>query len=188
MAGEDEIVLGAELAQEAAEGVALAVEEPGGSLEEPVVDVTPVEHLPPEAVVEEHLVVALAGEVESADGEDDLLVLAVDVDEIGRAPSVGDLVVRHALDDVGRIHPVAAGGGILGVGEVLLVDGEDGAADARDGIDLLGGGQRPGLAVVGAHVGEPLPSPAGAAQTDDALQSASHRHGHLTSYTRFSSW
>jgi hypothetical protein len=124
------------------------------------------------------LVVGVSDEVEAADGEDDLVVSSVDVDDVGRAVCA-DVGVGGALDDavgvdVGVSEP---GGRELGVGEVVLVDGHDDLADARDGVEVVGGGGRPGVAVVGADVGEALPGPAHAADAEHALQPARHRHG-----------
>lgn len=124
------------------------------------------------------LVVGVAGEVEAADGEDDLLVAVVDVDDVGRA-GVADVLVGGALDDAGEVDagvPAAGRRELGGVGEVVLVDGEDDAADSRDGLELPRRRRRPRLAVVGADVGEPLPRPPRAPQAHHPLQPARHRH------------
>jgi hypothetical protein len=125
-----------------------------------------------------YLVVCVADEVEAAYGEDDLVALAVEVDDVGRAVGA-DVGVGGALDDaVGvEVGVAAAGRRELGVGEVVLVDGHDDVADARDGLEVVGGGGRPRLAVVGADVGEPLPRPPHAPHAQHALQPARHRHG-----------
>lgn len=177
VAGEDEPVVVPAVPQQGPEGVGLAVEDPGGGLEEAVVDEPPVEHLHAEAVVEEDLVVAVADEVEAADGEDDLLVGAVGVDEVGRG-AAGGLGVVDALGDGGGVEAVeGGGGGEAGAGEVVLVDGEDGSAEAGDGGEVVRGGHGgPGVGVVVADVGQALPRPARAAQAHHALQPARDRH------------
>lgn len=125
-------------------------------------DEPPVEHLHSQPIVEEDFVIGLAGEVETADGESDLLVVVIGVYEVGRRAAFGE-GVGDTLDDVGGVETVAARRGEARVGQVLLVDGEDEAADAGDGLELGGVGGGPGLGVVGADVGEALPGPAGAA-------------------------
>lgn len=170
-----QVVLGPMLDAELLQRPGLAVEKPSGRLEEAVVDEATVEHLAAKAVVQEDLVVALADEVEAADGEDDLLVVVVNVDEVGGAAAQG-LVVVDELGDPGLVHAVAAGGCESGLGEVVLVDGEDRTAHAGHRLELVGSGRRPRLAVVGAHVGQPLPRPSGAAHANHALYPARHRH------------
>lgn len=107
VAGEHELVVGAELGEKTSERVGLSVQEPRGGVEEAVVDEAAVEHLLAEVVVEENLVVGLSDEVEAADSEDHLPVLAIGVDQVRRAPAVGDLVVGDALDDAGGVDAEA---------------------------------------------------------------------------------
>lgn len=137
--------------------------------------VTAVEHLLPQPIVEQQLVIALAEEIEAADGHDDLAIFVIGVDQVGRGVAER-VVVGNALDDPIGVEAVAAGGGVLGGEQIGLVDGEDEAAEAGDGGELVGGGGGPALAVVGADVGAALPCPAEAAQNDDAFDAASYRH------------
>lgn len=125
-----------------------------------------------------HLVVGVAHEVEAAHGEDDLLVRLVDVDEVRRA-RVADLLVGSPLEDALGVDVEVAvlRRRELGAGELVVVVREHGAAEARDGLELVGGRRRPRLAVVGADVGEPLPRPPRAAKAHHPLEPATHRHG-----------
>lgn len=176
VAGNDEAVIRASLEPKLAECVSLLIEQPGGGLEEAMVDVSTIEHLHTEAVIEEDLIVTLRSEIEATDSEDDLTVLGIGVDEVRGALALG-IGVGGVLGDEFGIHAVAAVGGEAGVGDVVLVDGENGAADAGDRGELGGVGEGPGLAVVGADVGETLPGPAATAEADDALHAASDGHG-----------
>lgn len=173
--GENHPVVGAVLEPQALECFGLLVEEPNCGLEKAVVDVTAVEHLHTEAVVEEELVVALLDEVEAADGEDDLAVVVVGVDEVGRGAAMG-LLVGDAFDDPVGVEAVASVWGELRVAEIGLVDGEDEAADVGDGGELVVGGAGPGGAVVGADVGAALPRPTHAPEDHHALHAARDRH------------
>ena len=83
-----------------------------------------------EAVVKEELVVALLGEVEVADDEDDLTVGVVGVAEVGQGSVVG-LVVGDGLNEVIGVEAGAAGVREEGAVEVGLVDDEDDAVDTR---------------------------------------------------------
>lgn len=178
MAGEDELVLGPVTAQQVPQRLRLPLQDEFGGLEQAVVHVAAVEHLHPELVVHEHLVVGVAHEVEAAHGEDDLLVRLVDVDEVRRA-RVADLLVGSPLEDALGVDVEVAvlRRRELGAGELLVVVREHGAAEARDGLELVGGRRRPRLAVVGADVGEPLPRPPRAAKAHHPLEPATHRHG-----------
>lgn len=69
-------------------------------------------------------------------------MVVVRVDEVGRASAVG-LVVADALDEPARIQAVATERGEARVGEVGLVDAEDGAADAGYGFEVVGGRKGP---------------------------------------------
>lgn len=138
-------------------------------------DIPAVKHLHPEAVIEEDLVVGFLGEVEASDGEDDLAMRVVEVDEVRRHAAKG-MVVGGALDDRVGIEAVATGGRVLGAAEVLLVDREYEAADAGDGLELSGSGEGPRVAVVGAHVGAPLPRPPATPRHHHALHPTQHRH------------
>ncbi|KAL0925804.1 hypothetical protein M5K25_004174 [Dendrobium thyrsiflorum] len=76
-----------------------------------------------------NLVIALADEVETTDSENDLSVIVIGVDEVGRASALG-LVVVDALDEPARVQVIAARRGEAGVGDIVLVDGEDDSAYA----------------------------------------------------------
>lgn len=157
------IVMSTVVKPEALQSLAFLVKQPNGGLQEAVVDVAAVEHLHSELVVEQQLVVALLDQIEPADGEDDVAVLVVQVDEVGRGSAEG-LLVAHALHHA------------LGGAEIGLVDGQDQAAEAGDGVELVGGGQGPAVGVVRAHVGAAPPEPARAAQHHHALGAAEDRH------------
>lgn len=140
------------------------VQQPNRRFQQPVMNVASIEHLLPELVIHEELVVTLLRQVEAAHGQHDLAVVVVGVDEVGRRVALG-VLVGGAFDDPVGVEVVAGGGG-LGVGwvvEVGFVDGEDEAAEAGDGFELVGGGGGPGGAVVGAYVGATFPEPACAA-------------------------
>lgn len=122
MANEHHGVVGAVLDPEPSEGLRLLVEEPDGGFEEAVVDVAAIEHLHAQAVIKKELVVALLGKVEAADGEDDLAVIVIEVNDVGRGVTLS-LLVGDALDKPIGIETVAAGGGELGAAEIRLVDG-----------------------------------------------------------------
>lgn len=160
---EHHAVVGAVVEPQAAQRVGLLVEEPNGGLEEAVVDEATIEHLHPQAVVQQQLVVALLHQVQPPDGQHDLAVLVVRVDDVGGRPALG-LLVGDALHDPVRVEPVPAPRGReLRVPQIGLVHRQDEPADARRRFELLGGGRGPGGAVVGAHVGAALPRPAQAA-------------------------
>ena len=134
-----------------------------------MVNIPAIKHLLPKAVIQKELVVALFGEVEAADGEHDLAVLVVGVYEIRRHAALG-FRVADTLDDAIGVDAVAAGGLIVGrTAEIGLVDGKDEAAEAGDGLELVGSGGGPRGAVVRADVCAALPQPACAAEHEDAL-------------------
>lgn len=97
----------------------------------------------------------------------------IGINEVRRRVALG-LLVRHALDDPIGVHLVPARGRVLGVSQVVLVGGEDDAADAWHGLELLHGGVRPRGAVVGADVGAPFPCPPEAAEHYHALHPAGY--------------
>lgn len=138
------------------------------------------------AVVEEEAVICTAAEIEAAHGEDEFRVGPIKVDEVGRA-AIGGVGVGGVADDGGGVDAVAGrGGGPLGVGKIVLVSGEDGAAGAGYRGEVRGGGIGPGSAIVDAGVGATAPSPAGTGGAEDAFQSAatSQRHGILRGMKR----
>lgn len=106
-----------------------------------------VEHLHSQTVVEEDLVVALLDEIETSDGEHNLTMVVVGVDEVRRGAALS-LLVGNALDNPLWFDAVAAVRGVPRVVEVGLVDGEDEAADARNGLELLRSGQSPAAAII----------------------------------------
>ena len=106
-----------------------------------------VEHLHAQTVVEKELVIALLDEIETTDGEDDLMVVVVGVDEVGRGAAMG-LLVGDALHNPLWFHALAPRRGVLWVVEVRLVDGEDDAADTGNRLELLRSGRRPAAAVI----------------------------------------
>ena len=110
-------------------------------------NIAPVEHLHTQAVVKEELVVALLDEIETPDGQHDLMVVVVGVDEVGRGVALG-LLVGDTLHNPLWFHPVPPWWGVLWVVEVGFVDSQDEAADARNGLELLRGGQRPAAAII----------------------------------------
>lgn len=168
VASEGEGVVGV-VGEEVPEEVALGVENPGGGAEEAVVDVAAMEAALAEAVVEEEGVVGLPGEVEAAEGEDDVGVGVVEVEEVGGDAAAG-VGVGAAADDAA---------GVEGVAGVVVVVGHDEAAEARDGGEVVGGGEAPGGAVAVAGVEAPLPRPPRASQAVDAFQQrepAGERH------------
>jgi hypothetical protein len=62
--------------------VAQPVQKPDRRTQQPVVHVPPVKHPHAQTVVHQDLVVTLFGEIQSADGQHDLMVLVVAVDEV----------------------------------------------------------------------------------------------------------
>lgn len=153
----------------------LRLQHPHRRFQQPLVHVAAVEHLHPQPVVEQHLVIALLHQVQAADRQDYLAAVVVDDDQVGRRAAEGLLVVG-ALHHPLRVEGVAGGGGVLGAAEVGLVDGQDGSADARDGLELVGGGGGPRGAVVGADVGAALPPPPHAAQHHHPFDAAGNGH------------
>lgn len=138
MPGENHIVVAARLYPEPAEGVGLLAENPDRRIQEAVVDVAAVKHLLSQVIVQKKLVVTLFGKIKAADGEHDLAVVVVAINEVRGRVTKG-LLVGEALDNPVRVESVAAGGGELGVAEIRLVDGEDEAADAGHALELLRG-------------------------------------------------
>ena len=106
-----------------------------------------VEHLHAQMVVEKELVIALLDEIETTNGEDDLMVVVVGVDEVGRGAAM-ELLVGDTLHNPLWFHAVAPRRGVLLVIEVRLVDGEDDAADRGNRLELLRSGRRPAAAVI----------------------------------------
>lgn len=96
-------------------------------------------------------------------------MLVVEVDEVGRAAGLVVPVILSA-DDGGWVHAVPPRGRKERVLEVLLVDGEYHAAEARDGFEVDGGRETPCLAVVAGGDEAALPGPAGAGEAVDALE------------------
>lgn len=80
------------------------------------------------------------------------------------------VVIGPAINDPLRVHAVPARWGPQRVGEVILIDGKDVAAEAGDGLELDGGGKAPRLAVVACAVEAALPGPASAGEAVDALE------------------
>ena len=106
-----------------------------------------VEHLHAQMVIEKELVIALLDEIETTDGEDDLMVVVVGVDEVGRSAGMG-LLIGDTLHNPLWFHVVAPRRGVLWVVEVRLVDGEDDATDMGNRLELLRSGRRPAAAVI----------------------------------------
>lgn len=150
-------------------------EQPKSRFQQTVMDVATIELLHTQAIVQKHLVIALHGEIESPNGQHNLAVFVISVNEIRRrvAPR---LLVGDALDDPIGVESEPTGRFIMWTAKIRLVDGEDQSAGARDGFELIDGGRRPGGAVVGANIGAALPHPATKAKYEDALDPASYRH------------
>lgn len=95
-------------------------------------DVTSIKTLGLGSVVKQEAVIRPAAEAETADGENELRVVAVKIYEVRRA-TIGGVGVGGTADDAGRIDAVAEGGwGPARVGKVVFVGGENGAAGAGD--------------------------------------------------------
>lgn len=147
----------------------LGIQNPRSCLQQPVVNVPTIMLLLPEPVVQQELVIALLGQVEASESQHNVTVVVVEVDEVGRASALVVQVIL-AADDGSGVHAVAAGGGEERVLEVVLVDGEYHAAEARDGLEVDGGCEAPCLAVVAGCDEAPLPHPPGAGDAVDAFE------------------
>lgn len=175
MPSKNHLVLPPILLPQSLQRLRLLVQHPHRRFQQPIVHVPAVEHLHPQPVIEQHSVVVLIHQIHTADGEDDLAVVVVGVDQVGRSVAEGLLVVG-ALHHPFRVDPVAGGGGEPGAAGVRVVDGQDGAADAGDGVELVGGGDGPRGAVVGADVGAALPRPPHAPEHHHPFGAAGNRH------------
>jgi len=166
---EHHLILGTVLHPQLLQRLRLPIQQPHRRLQQPTVHVPAVEHLLPQPVIKEDFVVTLIGQVEATHRQHNLLVLVVEVDEVGRR-TAERVLMGHALYDPVRVQAVAGGRlVVLGVSEIGVVVGEDEAADSRHRVKLVGGGGRPRGAVVASNVGAALPEPPCAAQHEYAL-------------------
>ena len=76
------------------------------------------------------LIILSFHQVESSNGEDDLTVVMIEVDDVRQRLALG-LLVRDSLDEPVQVGSVATGGKELGVSKIRLVDSEDDEACAR---------------------------------------------------------
>lgn len=105
-------------------------------------------------------------------------MIVIEVDQVRRCAAVSVPICLLAHHPSG-VHGLQSRQRVAGVVEVVLVVGEDVAAEAGHGLEIVGRGEAPGLAVMASAVEAALPRPAGARQAVDALEkgdAADDRH------------
>lgn len=175
MTRKNHIIIRSILNPEALQRLGLLIQQPNGRFQKAVMNKPTIEHLHPQSIIQQQLVITLLHQIKTANGENNLAMVVVDVDYVGRSPTQC-LLVSDALDEPLGVGAVAPRGEELGVLKIGFVDGEDQAADSRDGLEIVDSGGGPWDAVVGADVSAALPCPAQATQHDDALDSAGEGH------------
>ena len=122
-------------------------------------NVSAVEFLLPQAVIQQRRVVSLFCEIQASDREDHVGVSFIKVDEVGRSAAAG-LIIGLPQDNEACVDAVSVRRSEERSLDVVLVDSHDHAAEAGDRLDLDRRSDRPGLAVVVGGVEPAVADPA----------------------------